>query len=306
MKNDSGTAISKPIDSVLKLIFVLAIACLSWQVQAACTFFDGFKDNNDGTVTDPRNGLIWKRCAEGLEWNASTCQGSNKSMNWFEAMQTAKQNRYLGKADWRIPSKVEFEAVAGKYEDCKYNDYKSGQYSASSSIAHPVDKDNYPGRFWSSSPYVGNSSSAWLFNFHHGDSGSVTRNGYQQVRLVRAGQSSGHKAVLEFETEYAKINQYKKEIAAIYAASKTEDQAEAARFAKERAREDDRRAKEERERNANACSRLYIGKPVSYVLQGCAIYCSRSGVVTGIGRGVAGVKSSDDGVVREKDCAELN
>lgn len=98
----------------------------------------------------------------------------------------------------------------------------------------------------------------------------------------------------------------------------TEATSTVARQAKDRAREDERRAnlektrederqvKSERERNANACNSLYVGKPVSYKLDGCAIYCSRNGVVTGIGRGVAGVKSSDDGVVREKSCSELN
>jgi len=299
---------SKQLDSVLKLSVVLVITCFTLQVQAACTFFDEFKNNKDGTVTDPRNGLIWKRCAEGFEWNGSACQGRQKHLDWFEAMRTAKQSRFTGKADWRIPSKSEFEAVVGKYDDCKNNDYKSGQYSASSSIAHAAVDNSHPGYFWTTSPYK-ESYAVWQVNFDGGFSPSSRDSDYRYllVRLVRDSQSlGGGKAALEFNTEYEKIAQYKKEIAAKKAASEAKENADAARLAKERARDDERRAKEERERTANACSRLYIGKPVSYVLQGCAIYCSRNGVVTGIGRGVAGVKSSDDGVVREKDCAELN
>ena len=291
MKNYAGIAISKPLDGVWKLIFVLAIACLSWEVHAACTFFDGFKDNNDGTVTDPRNGLIWKRCAEGFEWNGSACQGSKKEVDWFGAMQAAKQSRFLGKADWRIPSKAEFEAVLGKYDRCEDNSDNSGQYAASSSIAHAVNANKWAGYYWASTPYMGYRDRAWTVSFGNG---YITNNERiyvdPQIRFVRAGQSLGEKAALEFNTEYEKIGQYKK------IAAKDSIQT----------RDDERRASGSRERNANACSRLYIGKPVSYVLQGCAIYCSRNGVVTGIGRGVAGVKSSDDGVVREKDCAELN
>jgi hypothetical protein len=242
MKNDSGTAISKSIDGVWKLIFVLVIACLSWQVQAACTYFDGFKDNNDGTVTDPRNGLIWKRCAEGFEWDGKACRGSDKEMNWFNAMQTAKQSRFLGQVDWRIPSKAEFEAVLGK--DCKNNDYRSGQYAASSSIAHAVRTNGHPGYFWSFSPYVSQSLNAWSVNFFNGNVSNDSRGNDFQIRLVRASQSLGGKVVLEFNTEYAKIGQYKRE-------SEQEDDKQSNRN-QAAAREDERRAKAGNARNQSS------------------------------------------------------
>ena len=73
-----------------RLILGVLVACLSWQVQAACTFFDEFKDNNDGTVTDPRNGLIWKQCAEGFKvngWNG--CKGYANPVDWHEAVKIA-------------------------------------------------------------------------------------------------------------------------------------------------------------------------------------------------------------------------
>ncbi len=203
-----------------RLILGALIASMSWQTQAACTFFDNFKDNRDGTVTDPRNGLIWKRCAEGFTWNGSACDAQNfhkdpeKRMRWFEAMREAKDSRFLGKADWRIPTKTEFAAVVGKYDDCKENDFKNGEYAASKDIAHPVNSSGYPGGFWSSSPLVGKSNAAWYVNFHNGNVVNFHHELNTHVRLVRSSQTSGGKAALEFNNEYQKVREYEREQAA--------------------------------------------------------------------------------------------
>ena len=73
------------------LFFIFAL-----HAQAACTFFDAFQDNKDGTVTDPRDGLIWKRCAEGSEFNGSSCSTGGSNMLWADAMKTAKSSRFFG------------------------------------------------------------------------------------------------------------------------------------------------------------------------------------------------------------------
>jgi hypothetical protein len=79
----------------------------------ACQYFDGFADNGDGTVTDPRNGLIWKRCSEGNEWDGSQCRGTAKELYWLDAMSAAKNSNYVGKNDWRLPTKDELVNVVG-------------------------------------------------------------------------------------------------------------------------------------------------------------------------------------------------
>lgn len=205
-----------------RLILGVLLTCLSWQVQAACTFFDGFKDNKDGTVTDPRNGLIWKRCAEGFEWNENTCRGIIKSITWFEAMEAAKQSKFLGKADWRIPTKAEYLAVMGKFSDCKANDDKKGEYAASKNIAHDTNQANDPGYFWSSSPYLGNALNVWYVRFNDGGVDTDNRNSTTYVRLVRSSQSSSGEAALEFKTEYAKISEYKQKTAQLKSEKKLE------------------------------------------------------------------------------------
>lgn len=35
-----------------------------------------FTDNGNGTVTDTKTGIMWKRCAEGQIWTGSTCSGT--------------------------------------------------------------------------------------------------------------------------------------------------------------------------------------------------------------------------------------
>ena len=180
------------------LSFIFAL-----HAQAACTFFDAFQDNKDGTVTDPRNGVIWKRCAEGFDWDGSACVGSTKEVSWLDAMKIAKQSRFQNQSDWRIPAKIEMEQVVGNTSGCSTNNYKKGEYAASSMIAHSMKGDNSPGVFWSSSPYVGNVNYAWNVYFSNGYFFNNSRNDSNYVRLVRAGQSSGGNAALEFQREYA-------------------------------------------------------------------------------------------------------
>jgi hypothetical protein len=91
-------------------------------IKPRCIFFDGFADNGNGTVTDPRNGLIWKRCPEGMDWNGSSCTGNMKKMNWSDGVRVAKTSQFLGKKDWRLPSQKEIRSVMLKFEEYTGND----------------------------------------------------------------------------------------------------------------------------------------------------------------------------------------
>ena len=183
-------------------VYRLALGFLSFifalHAQAACTFFDAFQDNKDGTVTDPRNGVIWKRCAEGFDWNGSACVGSAQPVNWFDAMEIAKKGRFQNKRDWRVPTKLEATWVVGVIGVCRLNDFKKGEYAASGMIAHSLRNDSFPGTFWSSTPWDGYTSSAWYFDFYDGGISAINRNKYHYVRLVRSDRNIG----AEFNQEY--------------------------------------------------------------------------------------------------------
>ncbi len=202
-----------------RLVLGVLMTALCCQAHATCKFFDGFKDNGDGTVTDPRNGLIWKRCVEGYFWNGKSCREGMEGretiteMNWFEAMRVARQSHFQTKSGWRIPTKAEFEAVVGRHKDCKNNEFEGGKYAASRAIAHPAtEKDGHPGIFWSSTPQAGKSVNAWNVNFDNGAVNATFRDAKLLVRLVRDSQPSDGKAGLEFDTEYKKIPDYQWEI----------------------------------------------------------------------------------------------
>lgn len=177
-----------------------ALVLVSGVAQAKCNFFTGWADNKDGTVTDTRNGLIWKRCAEGFEFSNGVCTGEGMKATWDEAMSMAQQSRFLGQSDWRLPTRKEFEAVLGTYDECKNN--QNGEYAASKAIAH------MGGRAWAASGY---SSNAWNVYFYDGSVVNSLRVSTYYVRLVRAGQILGGEAALEFVNEIAEKARIKAE-----------------------------------------------------------------------------------------------
>jgi hypothetical protein len=195
------------VPAALLLSVVTSIGFFS-NAFAACTFFSDFKDNKNGTVTDPRSGLEWKRCAEGFALKESGCVGGSAKSNWFDAMKAAKSSRFLGKNDWRLPTKQELSAVMGEESDCEDNDEEKSQYAASSLIAHPVE-GKFPGEFWSSSP-GNNDSEVWVGRFFKGRLLSSPRSTVAfKTRLVRDGLASTSSASSEFERERTKTNDYK-------------------------------------------------------------------------------------------------
>lgn len=156
--------------------------------DGACRYFDGFKEGRNGTVTDPRDGLVWQLCAAGQSWTGSECKGEGVGMSWWDAMQSAKDNRFLSKSDWRVPSAEELKAIVGKHEDCLISDETKKPWRAVSRVFPAVRRDGFVGAFWSSTTFT--SSGAWVVYFFDGAAFSVGRNAViGNVRLVRGGNA---------------------------------------------------------------------------------------------------------------------
>jgi Protein of unknown function (DUF1566) len=129
-----------------------------------------FTDNNDGSVTHKRTGLVWQRCSVGQTWTGTTCSGVASGYTWNAAM--ALTSTFAGYNDWRVPNQNELLSIA-----------EYGAYNPAINIA-PFP--NTPtGGFWSSSPSAYSIHSAWIVNFNEGVDSSMYEGYSLAVRLVR-------------------------------------------------------------------------------------------------------------------------
>lgn len=99
-----------------------------------------FVDNDDGTITDTRTGLIWT-----VKTSDAWEQGSDDRLSWGDAVAWVAElndNEYLGHNDWRLPSIDELKLFP---ED------KQTYWSATS---YTDNTDGYPA-FWTKREYRG-------------------------------------------------------------------------------------------------------------------------------------------------------
>ncbi len=191
--------------------------------NSACKFFDGFIDNGDGTITDPRNNLIWMRCSDGSVWSGTSCKGSVKKMNWFYAMQAAKDSRFLGRNDWRLPTAKELRSVLGDNDHaCDANSFDQ-YYAVSSMLANQLrDKNGKISSYWSSTSRKGvnidpdekkygkgwwedgvdKTPRVWQADFETAEISSYSRSVELGAHFVRSDHDSSSLIVSEYEKEY--------------------------------------------------------------------------------------------------------
>lgn len=139
-------------------------------------------DNGDGTISDLKTALMWKKCSEGETWNDNdnSCGGSASPYTWQGALQRAEavnEGIVEGQANWRVPNIKELASIV---ELRCYNP----------TINTTVFPSMLSTFFWSSSSYA-SGSAAWLVSFYTGSDGSTSKddvNRYVYVRLVRSGQ----------------------------------------------------------------------------------------------------------------------
>lgn len=168
----------------LEVITLFILGASSFTAQASCIYFDEFRENGDGTITDPRNGLTWQKCVIGQTWSGSACQGKPTPMFWDNAMQAARENRFLSQSDWRLPTLDEFRSILGDDGECAYENS-----AVSRKLWYPAKKSEDGDQdFWSSSKQGG--IYAWLVDFHNGGFGGDFVNYMRGVRLVRSGNTN--------------------------------------------------------------------------------------------------------------------
>lgn len=123
-------------------------------------------------VADTTTRLIWRRCTEGLLWNGSFCAGSVSYLSHQGALQQAGTQATAFKA-WRLPNVKELASIADIYRNPN---------PAIDTLVFPTTPSD---KFWSSSPYISNSSYAWYVDFYDGYTSYGLRTGAFATRLVR-------------------------------------------------------------------------------------------------------------------------
>lgn len=115
-------------------------------------------------------GLEWQRCAQGQEWDGTTCTGAATIHEWREALALAD-----AQPGWRLPNVNELRTIA---ERCH--------------IAPAINRQVFPNApgatFYSSSPYVADPEQVWGIHFLSGNDNPITKRAGAQVRLVRDAQ----------------------------------------------------------------------------------------------------------------------
>lgn len=169
---------------VLKPVLFLAVAALTLPALAEQQCFsdvivstakaEQYQLHNDGTVSDHKNHLMWKRCLEGMAGEA--CEsGILKKVHWADALLwIARKNieGFAGYTDWRLPNVRELSTLAEM--QCR---------------APAINLDvftNAPAEHvWSSSPYHFYTHYSWYLDFNRGVTSYDDRQAEKALWLVR-------------------------------------------------------------------------------------------------------------------------
>ncbi len=143
---------------------------------------------SDGTATDSRTGLTWKRCSEGQTWAGGTCTGTAIYVPWNQALATAPASSFAGHSDWRVPNVKELRSLV---EECR-------GYPSINNVVFP-GMPTSPRVYWTSSPYMDTGltprqNMSWYVNFDLGSNVGYDRISKAYVWLVRGGDSFDNSA----------------------------------------------------------------------------------------------------------------
>ncbi|SHA21832.1 hypothetical protein BTHERMOSOX_1203 [Bathymodiolus thermophilus thioautotrophic gill symbiont] len=134
-----------------------------------------YDNNYNGTVVDKQTKLMWKRCAEGLE-DIQCSKGSASKVTWRKALRSAKESKFAGYNDWRLPNIKELASLVKR--NCH-----------SPSINKRLFPNTPSAFFWSSSPSYLRKHKSLQVRFLSGSEREKKRSFEKSgVRLVRLGQ----------------------------------------------------------------------------------------------------------------------
>lgn len=145
-------------------------------VSGAARSVAAFQISVDGTeAKDPTTGLIWRRCIEGASWNGTACTSDGATTFTHEAAFVRAIDQRSASKGWRVPNVKELTSLVRR-DGAEPTPY----------IDNTIFSGTPNGYFWTSSPFVSQSSMAWTVYFGYGSTGSnQSRATPRNLRLVR-------------------------------------------------------------------------------------------------------------------------
>ncbi len=184
---------------ILKLATLLFFCLLgALPVAASAQPFTVSTDGNE--VTDQKTGLIWRRCAEGMNWNGITCAGVAATFTHEAALQRAAAQVASTGTAWRLPNIKELSGIIDEsrsipaidlavFPATPSNSFWSASVVDGSRSIPAIDSTAFQNTpvnlFWSTASVKGTPGIAWNVNFNHGHIINNNRYSGYYVRLVR-------------------------------------------------------------------------------------------------------------------------
>jgi hypothetical protein len=160
-------------------IFLAALQPMSADAQQKCknsirenTPDSDFTFHDEGTATNKTTGLMWMRCALGMQWEGKDCSGTAGTFTWTEGLKSASLHEFAGYNDWRLPNKNELVSIVE--ERCVSPAINAKVFPQTPLMFH-----------WSSTPYASLKTGAWSVDFGYGVVTATEKDSKLPVRLVR-------------------------------------------------------------------------------------------------------------------------
>ena len=134
-----------------------------------------FRDNGNETVTDTRTGLMWVKIPD------------SKARTWQDATDFARSLRVAGFADWRLPTKEEFDVIVSA-SGRSAEEWKSASTSLASWFTSGSFTNIQANDYWTASSFQNKPNIYWYVSMRNAKTDGSHKSNYFYVWCVRGAK----------------------------------------------------------------------------------------------------------------------